>query len=100
MTTEAIRRYWNERIHDTKLSDDAPGSAGFYAALDAYRLQKLPYLPRLVDFGAWAGLDVLEIGCGAGLDLVRFARGGARVTGVDMPEAAAKAFFPKESSKS
>jgi len=84
----AIRRYWNERIHDTKLSDDAPGSAGFYAALDAYRLQKLPYLPRLVDFGAWAGRDVLEIGCGAGLDLVRFARGGARVTGVDVASTA------------
>jgi SAM-dependent methyltransferase len=84
----AIRRYWNERIHDTKLSDDAPGSVGFYAALDAYRLQKSPYLPRLVDFGAWAGRDVLEIGCGAGLDLVRFARGGARVTGVDVASTA------------
>lgn len=79
----AIRRYWNDRIHDTKLSDDPPGTAGFYAALDQYRLQKMPYLPRLVDFGAWACRDVLEIGCGAGLDLVRFARGGARVTGVD-----------------
>jgi SAM-dependent methyltransferase len=84
----AIRRYWNERIHDTKLSDDAPGSVGFYAALDAYRLQKSPYLPRLVDFGAWAGRDVLEIGCGAGLDLVRFARGGAHVTGVDVASTA------------
>ena len=84
----AIRRYWNERIHDTKLSDDAPGTVGFYAALDAYRLQKSPYLPRLVNFGAWAGRDVLEIGCGAGLDLVRFARGGARVTGVDVSSTA------------
>jgi len=84
----AIRSYWNERIHDTKLSDDAPGTAGFYAALDQYRLQKSPYLPRLVDFGAWAGRDVLEIGCGAGLDLVRFARGGARVTGVDVASTA------------
>lgn len=84
----AIRRYWNQRIHDTKLSDDAPGTAGFYAALDAYRLQKLPYLTQRVDFGAWAGRDVLEIGCGAGLDLVRFARGGARVTGVDVASTA------------
>ena len=28
------------------------------------------------------------MGCGAGVDLVRFARGGARVTGIDLAEAA------------
>ena len=80
----AIRAYWNERVNDTKLSEHPPGTAGFYAALDAYRLRKNDYLPRLIDFGAWAGRDVLEIGCGPGLDLVRFARNGARVTGVDI----------------
>ena len=84
----SIRAYWNARIHDTKLSNDVPSTAGFYAALDEYRVRKNPYLTRLVDFTAWSGRDVLEIGCGAGLDLVRFARGGARVTGVDVAEAA------------
>lgn len=80
----AIRDYWNDRIHDTKLSEDPPGTIGFYTALDDYRLNKLPYLRQRVDFEAWRGRDVLEVGCGAGLDLVRFARGGARVTGVDV----------------
>lgn len=84
----AIRAYWNERVDDTKLSDHPPGTPGFYAALDAYRLRKNEYLPRRVDFGAWAGRDVLEVGCGPGLDLVRFARGGARLTGVDIAPAA------------
>ena len=80
----AIRAYWNVRIHDTVLSKDPPGSAAFFRALDAYRLQKCGYLLQAVEFGQWAGREVLEIGCGAGLDLVRFARGGARVTGVDI----------------
>jgi len=80
----AIRAYWNERVNDLVLSEAAPGTADFYAALDAYRLRKNEYLPRVVDFGAWAGRDVLEIGCGPGLDLARFGRGGARVTGVDI----------------
>lgn len=80
----AIRAYWDERIHDVELSADRPGSAAFYATLDAYRQRKNGYLLESVGFDRWAGRDVLEIGCGAGLDLVRFARGGARVTGVDI----------------
>jgi SAM-dependent methyltransferase len=80
----AIRAYWNERIHDTVLSNDPPGSPAFYEALNAYRLKKCGYLLRVVGFEQWAGRDVLEIGCGTGLDLVRFARAGARVTGVDI----------------
>jgi SAM-dependent methyltransferase len=79
-----IRRYWNERVNDTRLSADPPGAPGFYTALDAYRLRKNEYLPQVVDFGAWAGRQVLEIGCGPGLDLARFAKGGALVTGVDI----------------
>jgi SAM-dependent methyltransferase len=80
----AIRAYWDERIHDIELSKDPRGTAAFYAALDRYRLGKCSYLLQAVDFGGWPGRDVLEMGCGAGLDLVRFARAGARVTGVDV----------------
>jgi SAM-dependent methyltransferase len=82
-STVAVRAYWDERIHDIDLGG-APGSAEFFAAMDAYRLEKAPYLTGVVNFAGWPGRDVLEIGCGAGLDLMRFARGGAHVTGVDI----------------
>jgi len=85
---EQVRNYWNDRIHDLEMTTAAPGSPEFYQELDAYRFEKLDYLPRLVNFNGYAGQRVLEIGCGVGTDLARFAAGGARVSGVDLSETA------------
>src|SRR3954452_21258240 len=84
----AVRDYWNHHIHDLDVSPHPPGSAGFFADLDAYHFEKLHHLLRLIDFAAWRGRDVLDVGCGAGVEVVRFARAGARVTGVDIAASA------------
>lgn len=81
-----VRAYWNSRIHDLDMTDAPVGSREFFDDLDAYRFDKLAYLPRVVNFGGYAGQRLLEVGCGIGTDLVRFARGGARVVGIDLSE--------------
>lgn len=83
-TNAEIQAYWDRRVHDTELSRDAAGSPGFFAAIDAYRYGKLDYLAHLADFGRWKDRDVLDLGCGGGVDLVRFARAGARVVGAEL----------------
>ena len=85
---EQIAHYWNHRIHDLEMTDQPVGSKAFFDDLDEYRFDKLHYLPKVVDFSAFDGQRLLEVGCGIGTDLVRFAKGGARVTGVDLAQTA------------
>ncbi len=85
---DEVRQYWNTRIHDLEISQHPPGSPGFFADLDEYHFDKLHHLLRLVDFNGYRGRCVLDVGCGAGVDLVRFLQGGARGTGVDLAPAA------------
>jgi len=87
-TTADVRNYWNEHIHDLEISRQAPGSRAFFADLDQYHFEKLHHLLRLVDFDGYNGKRVLDVGCGAGTDLVRFAKGGALVSGVDISPSA------------
>ena len=84
----AVRRYWDTHIHDLDVSTAAPGTAQFFQDLDQYHFEKLHHLPRLIDFEGYRGRKVLDVGCGAGTDLVRFAHGGADVTGVDISASA------------
>jgi ubiquinone/menaquinone biosynthesis C-methylase UbiE len=83
-----VRTYWEQHIHDLEITKHPVGSRGFFDDLDQYHFEKLHHLLRLVDFDGWRGRQVLEVGCGAGVDLARFARGGADVTGVDVAASA------------
>src|SRR5574339_816974 len=87
-STADVRTYWNQHIHDLDISSAQPGTPEFFKDLDQYHFEKLHHLPRLIDFTTYRGKRVLDVGCGAGTDLVRFARAGATVTGVDISSAA------------
>jgi 2-polyprenyl-3-methyl-5-hydroxy-6-metoxy-1,4-benzoquinol methylase len=88
VSLEAVRTYWNARVHDWKIARSAPGTEQFFRETEAYRFEKLHYLPQLVDFNGYRGKALLDVGCGLGNDLARFAQGGAIVTGIDVAERA------------
>jgi len=48
------------------------------------------YMLETIPFRAWKGKQILEIGCGTGIDSAEFARNGAFVTAVDFAEESVK----------
>ena len=62
---------------------DAEGPA-YFEALRRGRAEYAPWMPVALDYEGSAGLDVLDVGCGQGTDLVAYLRAGARATGVDL----------------
>ena len=87
-TADEVRAYWDRHIHDLEITRHPVGSREFFDDLDQYHFEKLHHLLQLIPFDECRGRRVLEVGCGAGIDLARFAKGGADVTGVDISPAA------------
>lgn len=83
---DAVRDFWNNHVHDWKVAKSPAGTKDFFEEIEEYRYEKLDYLPGAVGFERFAGKTVLDLGCGVGNDLARFAKAGAVVTGVDLAE--------------
>ena len=82
----AVRDYWNSHVHDWKVAKSPAGTLEFFEEIEDYRFEKLEYLDRIMPFDDYKGKKVLDVGCGVGNDLSRFAKRGADVTGIDLAE--------------
>jgi SAM-dependent methyltransferase len=83
-TIDAVERFWDNHVHDWKVAKSPAGTKEFFEEIEAYRYEKLEYLAEAIDFPRFAGKTVLDLGCGVGNDLARFAKAGAVVTGIDL----------------
>src|SRR4051812_40662655 len=84
---QAVHKFWNSAACGEDLYLRGR-SAEAYAAQAQSRYLLEPYIDTFAEFRSAASRDVLEIGVGLGADHERFAREGARLSGIDLTERA------------
>jgi ubiquinone/menaquinone biosynthesis C-methylase UbiE len=72
-----------ERLMGRTVSDELRGTNTYFEDLETQRYRSHRHLPGWIE-SMRSGATVLEVGCGVGLDSVRMARHGLRVTAVDL----------------
>jgi len=81
-----VQSFWEAEPCGSEHAEAPEGTPEFFAQVERKRDELEPFIARFADFPLTRGQSVLEIGVGAGTDFIRFARAGAKATGVDLTE--------------
>lgn len=84
MNKELVRQYWDTIPCGTSGIVYPEGTREYYEAVLDNKNRLDPFVAEYAEFGRWKGKSVLEVGCGVGSDLIRFAQSGAYVIGIDL----------------
>src|SRR3712207_3050214 len=84
-TKNQVKAFWDAAPCGTRDVVPPPQpDLAYFEALDGRRYELEPEVERFAAFETRRGQRVLEVGCGAGADLARFAAAGADAAGVDL----------------
>jgi len=81
---ESVKQYWDNMPCGTGGIAYPEGSLEYFEAIAEKRNRLEPFIVEYAQFNRWAGKKILEVGCGVGSDLLRFAMAGAQVVGIDL----------------
>ena len=84
--SKEIYEYWSES--PPYLSKYEEGTKEWSDSILDHKYEVYPYYENWIDFEKYEGKRVLDIGCGSGSDLLRLARSGAKIVGLDITDRA------------
>jgi 2-polyprenyl-3-methyl-5-hydroxy-6-metoxy-1,4-benzoquinol methylase len=87
---ENVKSFWEQNPLSTAAINCNPGSPEFYQTYDSLRERNEPpdFARILHEYDHFSGKRVLEVGCGNGYTLGKYAQAGAEVYGIDVTETA------------
>src|SRR5712671_2474918 len=94
MAQTAVRAYWEREPCGTSpwiTGEKERQSAEWFKSVERHRYEQEPHIPEVARFERGKGARLLEIGVGAGVDHVQWAKAGAVCHGVDLTDAAIEA---------
>jgi ubiquinone/menaquinone biosynthesis C-methylase UbiE len=81
---QAAVECWSADPCGAVISEGELGTKEYFERLMAARAAYAPWMEHALGYSATTGLDVLDVGCGQGIDLARYAMARARVVGIDL----------------
>ncbi len=85
-TVDTVREFWQAHINNEYYTEAERASDSYFDDIEQRRYDTHYHLPELFESLDGAGLRLLEVGCGIGVDSIQLARRGFAVTAVDLTE--------------
>jgi ubiquinone/menaquinone biosynthesis C-methylase UbiE len=83
-----VKAFWNQESCDADQARSEKYSREYFEQIEQWRYWDQPFIHSFAQFTRYHGKRVLEVGFGAGTDLVQWLRAGAVVSGIDLTEEA------------